>query len=124
LTVKEGGLFMTIIRLTDKAKDFIFPCDGKRIKLIGTVEDQEEYLVSYNCRKNKGYEYSITLKDIKAEINGKVGFIKKNITIYYNNHKSKFHSIGKEDIIEFFIRVNINNNELYLERPSQIKIIN
>jgi len=111
------------IKITDKAKSFLLPCNNKRIRIFAIVEEKYKELVKHNSRNNKHYEHSILLKDVKAEINDKIGFIKKEIIIDYNYETSNFSYMHKGDNIEFYIRIEIENNNLYMERPSKIKKI-
>jgi len=108
------------MKLTNKAKNFLLPCNGERIRLIGIVEDQQRDIIRHNCYGDSHYEYYITLKDIQADIKGNIGFIKKYINIYYNHNTSSFSYMQKGDNIEFYVKINIENNNLYIERPTRI----
>ncbi len=111
------------MRITSNAKSFLLPCNSERIKLIGIVDGHNIHRVAHNCHKDKHWKYSITLRDVKAEINGRFAYIKKYMNIEYNFNTSKFAQTKKDQFIEFYVRVYIVNDELHIERPSKIKVI-
>lgn len=111
------------MKITDKAKNFLLPCNSERIKLIGIVDGQYKMLVKHNCHRDKHYEYYIKIKDVKADINGHIGFIKKYMDIDYNNNTSAFSWMQKGDYIEFYVKLNIVEDNLYIERPTRINKI-
>lgn len=109
------------MKITDKAKNFLMSCNNKRVKLTAIVHKQHKILAVHNCHKEKHWDYSITLTDVKAEINNKMGYIKKYITIRYNYNTSNFAYMKEKDKVEFYARIKIDENDLYIERPSKIK---
>jgi hypothetical protein len=111
------------MRITDKAKEFLSPCNDTRIKLMGIVERKHTELVSHNCHKDKHVEYFITIKDVRADINGRIGFIKKYIILSYNPKTSDFKYVSEGKTIEFYVRIFINDDNLFIERPTKISTI-
>jgi hypothetical protein len=111
------------MKLTDKAKEFLLPCNNERIEIIGFVNGHYTSRVKHNCYNDKHNEYSIVIKDVKAKVDGKLAFIKRLITLTYNPQTSEFSTLKEGDNIKFYARINICEDNLYISRPSRITVM-